>query len=265
MTPGPERVHAKRPVRRRTSWRKRRRIRLFFEALACLLALGGIGYSFTNYVSASPRFQIKRVTVEGAYVLDEGDILTQAGVTQVDNLILMDTAVVQERVEAMPYVATCTIQRAYPDKLIIQVQERRPVATLQVANRAFELDDTFTVLREIHPMGPHPGPLLSDVPGLEVVEVGDVLEDSVLAEAFDVWRAYTTTPLAQELTLSEIAAYSTDEILMYINELPYEIRWGRTNPFEQAERLSVLWEEKLGVLPCALYLDLRLGENIPCK
>ncbi len=159
----------------------------------------------------------------------------------------------------------CEVRRAYPDMVVIRITEREPAATLLIDQHAFEIDDSGVVLRELEPLAEPTGPMITGVPGLVFAEVGEQLEHEELSAAIAVWRAFNEIPLADELTLSEIAAFATNHIATYFDEWPYEVRWGRLDARAQAHRLQLLWDTRGGQLPCTEYLDLRFENDLPCK
>ena len=60
------------PKPRRKALVRRRRMTVFIhvaEALICFAVLGGIGYAFTEYVTASPRFKVSSLQIEGIQAL----------------------------------------------------------------------------------------------------------------------------------------------------------------------------------------------------
>ena len=245
--------------------RRRRRNWLLVRTLLAVGLVAGLGYAFYSYMVESPRFNVKRVRVEGARMLREEHVLAVAGITRAHNLLGFRPEQVATRVARMPYVRDCEVRRAYPDMVVIRIEEREPAATVLIDQRAFEIDLSGVVLRELAPLAEPTGPMITGVPELVFAEVGDELEYPELSAALGVWRAFRETPLAEELTLSEIGAFSTNYLATYFNELPYEVRWGRGDPCGQAHRFHVLWEKRGGALPCSEYLDLRFNNDLPCK
>jgi len=134
-----------------------------------------------------------------------------------------------------------------------------------VGNRLFEVDDECNVLRELLPDGLHVGPFITNVGDLGYVEPGQKLEPPALAHALAVWRAFSTTAMAQEVTVSEISAGHEGRISMYCDELPCEIRWGRDNFEKQAAKLDVFWQSQDKHIRCKDYVDLRFGDDVACK
>lgn len=252
---------------RRSVLRRRRLHRLTRAAVGVLVfaLLTSMAYAFIVYLHESPRFQVRNVRVQGANVLREEMILAVAGITRNDNVMRADIETIRQRVESIPSVRCCEVQRVYPDMVIIRIEERVPIAALLVNNRAFEIDEEAVVLRELELSDPLTEPLVTNVPELGVVELGHRLENPALTAALDVWRAFSALALADELTLSEIAAPSPNEIYTYFDEIPFEVRWGRKDFQRQAQHLDVVWREKGSLLPCASYLDLRFDNDVACK
>ena len=252
--------------RRRPARRRRHGSLLYLiEAIVCFAALGGIGYAVSDYVIASPHFHAKTVLIDGANVLREETILAAAGITSADNVLLLDREGPQQRVESLPYVKHCEVLRAYPDTIIIRVEERKPVATLLIHNRSFELDANAIILRELPELSTHVGPLITNVPELDVVEPGEKLGQPHLLSALLLWEFFSTSELGKALTVSEISMSEMNVLEMYCEETPFAIRFGESNLSDQVTRLNLLWYNKEGILGCKQYLDMRFGQSIVCK
>lgn len=252
-------AQARRQMGRRWRWARR----LF--ALILVAALAAIGYYLAGFMQSSEEFHLSTVRLEGLDVLTEEKVLGASGVSSGDSVMELNPAQIESAIETLPYVETAEVTLVFPDTMIVRVQERTPAATLIVRNAAYEVDRTCVVLRRYANGAPLMPPLVTNVGDVGVVEVGEVLESAALKEALAAWDAFRATRAASDLTLSEIAARSPDEILMFFDELPYEMRWGRGEVALQAERLDVLWQERGGQLECAEYLDLRFGADIVCK
>lgn len=255
---GKERAHPK-------PGRLRRAAKVLVKALvaaAVVSACALLGY----YVQGCALLSVRTIGIRGANVLNEYDIARASGITRKDNLLLLDTGAVRERILAMPYVKSCEVRRFFPDVVLIDIKERTPVATIVSRNRACVIDADLVVLGPLADDAAPCGPYISEVPGLGSVEPGQQLDSLLpLKEAIAVWAAFATTKMSKEVTVSEIAAYAVNDIRMYCDELPYEVRWGRGAFDVQARRLDVLWEEKKGKIECKEYLDLRFGRDLACR
>lgn len=235
------------------------------EMLLGLLFLVAVSSLFLGYVTQSATFRVKRVLFEGTRILPETDILLAAGITTDDNIIFLDTESVEQRVEALPYVKRCEVKRMYPDEVLLRIVERKAIATVMVNNHIFEIDSENVVLRELSPFAAQTGPLITNLPEVTAVDSGFQIKSEALASALNLWEDFKVLSFARDITLSEISAVHANDLRMYFNELPYEIRWGRSDFPKQAERFEALWNEMNGSIPCEYYLDLRFDADLVCK
>ena len=253
-------------VRRRRSGRKIRKLIAVFVQMAILIILsGGFVYKFYAFAKTSEQFSVKTIQIEGIRELDEHDILYASGLTVADNVVFFDAERTRRNVEALPYVKRCQVIGSFPATVILKIEEREAVATLMVNSRAYQLDADRFVLREYAPDEMPATPFITSVPDLDVIALGESVDHPAVVAALEIWEAFSTTELAETLTVSELSARSENDVRMFCDEVPYEIRWGRGDWVLQAQRFNILWAAKDGYLPCAHYLDLRFGEDLVCR
>lgn len=258
-------IHAHR-TRRPGSRRQRvRQAVVFLEVASCLCVVGFFIYAFYHFTIDSPRYRVQHIVVYGASAVTPADVRQAAGVTTADNLLFLNRIAVGRRVAQLPYVLSAEVQRELPNTLIINLKEREAVATLVAGRRSYLLDRQGVILEEMEPGATPVGPLITNVPDLGVLTVGEQLNPPALREALALWEAYAKAPIAREVSLSEISAEGPMNLTMFWDEAPYEVRWGRSDYEVQAERLSILWREKAGQLPCQEYLDLRFDQDLVCR
>ena len=256
---------AVRPRRGSGAPRRRRAMVYLVELLLCLGFLAGFGHMFSAYVYESDRFMVKHVRLEGQSVLAEETLLEVADIRSNHNLLLTECEEIRQRIEGIPYVQTAEVQRMYPDTIVIRLTERQPVLLLLLNNHLYEIDEEGVVLRELKTLEADSLPLISGVAGLISLEPGERLEQPALAETLKLWKAFRQVPLARELKVSEFLAAAPNDITMVCEDLPFVIRWGRSDYLEQAQRLEVWWRQVGHPHPCLEYLDLRFGSGLVCK
>lgn len=257
-------AHMKRTRRGAKGYRLRQLAR-FLEAGLYIALFFIFVYYLATYITGSGRYAVRNILVYGEGAVTTEDVRAVARLDSRDNLLFLDREAVARRVAALPYVAGAEVQREFPNTIVITISERKAVATLIAGRRAFLLDREGHVLRETEPSAEPIGPLITNVPELGVVTPGDRLTQPALREALALWDAFGPAPIAREVTVSEISAESPVHLTMFVEEVPFAIRWGRSDYAMQAERLSVLWREKAGQLPCVEYLDLRFDEDLVCR
>ena len=96
----------------------------------------------TNLASASPR---SRLT--GEHEVGRNEILVLAGITERSSLLFLDAASMRTRLLANPWIADATVLKLYPDRLRIEIKERKPFALWQKDGRVALIAADGTVLR----------------------------------------------------------------------------------------------------------------------
>ncbi len=76
-------------------------------------------------------FGIKAVTIAGQSELPESAILAAADIGPRNSLLFLDVERVRERLQALPLVKDVSVTKLYPDRLLIEVEERQPSALWQ--------------------------------------------------------------------------------------------------------------------------------------
>jgi len=84
-----------------------------------------------DVLAKSLGFSIKTVTISGARELKEADLLAVAGITSRNSLLFLDVGEVRDRLQRGALVKEAVVTKRYPDRLIIEIEERQPFALWQ--------------------------------------------------------------------------------------------------------------------------------------
>jgi len=76
-------------------------------------------------------FGIKAVTIAGERELSEQDILAAAGIGPRNSLIFLDVSAIRARLKQVPLIKEVSVTKLYPDRLLIEIEERQPAALWQ--------------------------------------------------------------------------------------------------------------------------------------
>jgi len=126
-------------VRRAAARRARRRIAATLTGLAAAGALGA-GALAAHFVLTAARFAVTAVDVRGASRVAPRAIAEAAAIAPGTNLLRLRTDEVERRVEALPAIRHAEVIRAWPNRVTIVVEERRPF-TLVHAGRLHWVDE----------------------------------------------------------------------------------------------------------------------------
>lgn len=122
--------------------RTRRRWRAAFFALAGVGILAGVAWALLG----SRLLVVRSITVTGTRLVSPARVIAAADVPDGSSLIGVNTAQVARRVEAIRQVASATVTKDWPDRLVITVRERVPVVSVRMAGGGYDLVDPAGVI-----------------------------------------------------------------------------------------------------------------------
>lgn len=155
--------------------------------LAWLLALLGAG--LIAYALNAPAFTITQIAVTGASLTAVQDVATATGVLG-GNIFTVDPQAVANRLGALPTVRRVEVWPELPDRLVVRLTERQPVAVWAVGGDRALVDEAGRVLLV--------GPSDEQARGLVVVAAREVAPPQV-GTSVDAWIVHAAVTVAQGL------------------------------------------------------------------
>jgi cell division protein FtsQ len=92
---------------------------------------------------------IAAITITGERELVESDILAAARIGPRNSLLFLDVAAVRDRLKQIRLVQDVSVRKLYPDRLLIEITERRPFALWQKDGVVALISADGTVLDEV--------------------------------------------------------------------------------------------------------------------
>jgi cell division protein FtsQ len=96
-------------------------------------------------------FRIAEVARAGEHEIGRDEILMLAGISDHSSLLFLDAARARARLMSNPWIADATILKLYPDRLRIEIKERKPFALWQKDGRIALIAGEGTVLEATAP------------------------------------------------------------------------------------------------------------------
>ena len=201
--------------------RGKRWLRLVAGAVALLAIVWLTGYglyqagqwSLARMIFENKRYAIQQIVVQNDGVLDPQLVARFAGAQIGQNLLGFDLDLARRNLLLVPLVRKAEVRRVLPDKLIIKLEERMPVAQLQVASAAkafagveFLIDRTGMVLKPLkladgtvlRPQHKGALPLITGV-SLADTQVGRKVANEQIYRALDLIDEFDQSPVASQL------------------------------------------------------------------
>ncbi len=200
-----------------------------------------------------PLLKITQVELAGAQTLDVPR--TKASLRlEGTNMLSVDAPIIEKTLKQQPVVKAVTVRKQWPNKLIVQIEERKPFAFWQTPDGTYTVDDEGFVIAE----SPAPGPLPAITSHEGGVRVGARVPQSVLGLARTLG-----TRIAQETGAKPREfEYSAAQGMTVTTDQGWSAVFGdeRDTDFKLAALDAVLRsakDHKLGFQ----YVDLRYGER----
>lgn len=164
--------------RRAVEREQKRRLLLRLSAVGILIAVVWAAFF-------SPLLRVNEVRVVGAERTSLDDVVAAAALGQDENLLLLSTSEVADRVSALPWVRSVDVDRILPGTVRIKLSERRAAMVLSLGAARWTIDATGRVLGS-----GAKGRRLPVLAGVQVatVEPGVRLRTTEAQAALAVWR-----------------------------------------------------------------------------
>jgi cell division protein FtsQ len=177
----------------------------------------------------SGSLRVRQVTVQGCRTLSERDVLALAEIWQGEPLLGIDLVKAEERVRSHPWIDTVSIRRVWPYGLHVQVQERRPLALINLEEEGAGLhymDQHGRIFAALQPGQDIDFPVLTGIS----LPAGASLTEGPAAEAAQFLRlAAQGNPVLPLQAVSEVHVSRNGEIIAYLAERPFPIHLGYGN------------------------------------
>lgn len=157
-------------------------------------------------------FDIKAVTITGTHELTDREILAIAGVRPRNSLLLLDVAALRQRLTAIPLIKEASVSKLYPNRLLIELEERQPFALWQkdgmvqlVAKDGTPIDDMHDARFERLPLVVGDGANANLAQYMSILEASGELRDRIRAGMYVSGRRWTLkTDSGIDIDLPEI-------------------------------------------------------------
>jgi cell division protein FtsQ len=214
--------------------RRLARARVPLLVVAAVLAVGAAGV----FVSRSAAFHARSVEVSGLSQLTRDAVVGRAGVSTSTNVVWLDEAAVERRLELDPWIAAADVRVAFPWTIEITVLERSPVAV------AIDGDAGVVVAADGTPLGEPNG--LRRLPRIEL-PIPAMSEDPV-ASARGAALALAAMPRELRARVASVSVLADHTLELRMDD-GVVVRYGRAvEPGPKAQTLSgvLAWAEREG-------------------
>ncbi|SSC21698.1 cell division protein FtsQ, partial [Klenkia terrae] len=203
-------------------------------------------------VLASPLLAVRTVQVDGATTLSADEVREAAGVAPGTPLVRVDTEAAAARVAALPQVADAEVTRGWPDRVVVTLRERVPVAVVSTAGTRSLVDAGGTLFDTI----------TGDAPaGVVPLQVADPGPDDRATRA--ALAAIVSLPAAVLPQVTEVVATGADDVTLTLTD-GTSVLWGSAADAARKGQVlaAVLDQLAAGTLDPATQIDVSSPEEV---
>lgn len=276
-----ESLHTMHQLEARTEGGKKRKLRRSQWGLR-MLRVAGVAVSMASLTAFghwvykraffdNPDFQLKKVELAIPDGFLGTKILEVAEVEQGMKMMAIDLEAMRERLAAIPLVSRVEVSREFPDKLIIVIEEARPVAWLSCLSQGIKpfngeegwLIDEQGALVKCGTMSPR----FASLPVIKVKDVyvsqsGEMLDSAVVKAALDLMVMSQTLLKGEGLEVVEVEAQNDYSMrARYSNRM--EVVFGLSNLESSLKDLSTILARTRADGKLLATVNLRVRRNIP--
>jgi len=139
---------ATRRSRKRFARRQWRRRWLAWRYLLVLVVVLGIVGGGIWAVWFSSWLAVETIDVSGAQTVEASDIRARSGIDVGEPLARVDVATAERRIGALAVVRTVSVTRQWPNGILVNIEERVPIAVVEIGGRLRGMDADGVVFRD---------------------------------------------------------------------------------------------------------------------
>jgi cell division protein FtsQ len=191
--------------------------------------VGGVAWALLG----SGLFAVRSVVVTGTRLVPQSEVLAVADVRSGTPLIRVNTARIAGRILAIRQVQSVRVATAWPDRVVIAVQERTPALAV-VAPSGFDLIDAYGVVVQLVQARPAILPLYTTS-----APVSSLRGDPDVAAAAAV---LSQLPAALRPTVTSVRAPGPDQVTLQLRSGVTVVWGGPDHAAAKAKELAILMQ-----------------------
>lgn len=195
-------------------------------------------------------FQITAMRIDGNRMVSKEQITVLSKIDIHSNLLAINMDQVKSLLESHPWIAGAEISRDWPNRLLITVKEKNPVALLSRTTGLFYLDNKGRIIAAASPTQELDFPVVTGLESFPFYATRSTRTPEILKDVMGLLKlAARNNSILPEQNISEIHITKNGELLLYLLERPFPIYMGAdgdisTKYYRLAKVLKNLYKTK---------------------
>ncbi len=236
-----------RPKRRR-EWKAERKIlEIFKRTLRITLTLLLISFSlFVGHrlyvhLLGDPLFRVREVEIEGYRRIPRETLLSLLTIEGMPNLFTLRLREVAKGLESHPWIEHVKVRKVFPDRIWVEVVERKPIAILQL-EELYYIDDKGVIFSPLGDTDRYNFPFLTGL-NRETLEKNPEEANCLIMKALELLRIAERERSFPLEEISEIHMEKTFGVHCFTQGEGLEVKMGWEDFGEKLRKLSLIWSD----------------------
>lgn len=200
-----------------------------------------IGHRVYVHLLEDPFFRVKEVEVEGCRKITQGTLLSLAKMEGRPNLFTVSLSEIAKRLESHPWIEDIKVRKVFPNKILIQVEERKPIAILQL-EELYYIDTKGVIFSPLGDRDEYNYPFLTGL-NRQILEKDPVESKRLIMKALELLRIADQERVSPLEEISEIHMEKAFGIECFTKTEGVAVRMGWEQFEEKLKRLSLVWSD----------------------
>ncbi len=211
-------------------------------AVLLFIFLAVIGSMICSSLAKSDFFLISETVISGCLMTSKRQVLDLAGIDVHSNLLAIDVGEVKKRLESHVWIERVVVCRDLPNRLLITVRERIPVALINLPEGLYYLDRNGVCFAPALPPEDMDFPVISgkclNIEDCRGSERGDGGKNKALREALNFIRlAGQGNVTLPRQNISEVHLENNGDLVLFLMDQPFPVYLGQGGMRDKYNRL----------------------------
>lgn len=172
-------------------------------------------------------FQLTSISIQGCTHTGKDRILELSGIDIHSNLLALQTDLIKEAIAADPWIDSVRIIKKWPNQLIINIEEKKPLALINRKDGLYYIDNNGRPFAPVVAGGELDFPVLTGRPFLSLPVKSGPCPSSPLQDALAFLKyAHKSNPILPRQNISEIHARKNGELILFLLDQAFPIHLG---------------------------------------
>jgi cell division protein FtsQ len=218
----------------------KRTIRVSFRLLLLLFFLF-ISHLVYVHLLGDPFFRLREIEVEGCQKVAYETLVSLTKIEGTPNLFTISLGEVAKRLESHPWIDHIRVRKVFPNKILIQVEERKPIAILRL-EELYYVDTQGVIFSPVGERDEYNYPFLTGLTR-QILEQDPVEAKRLIMKALELLRIADQEKVSPLEEISEIHMEKIFGIQCFTKTEGLEVRMGWEQFGEKLKRLSFIWSD----------------------